>query len=579
MAFLRSLDLKQRVVGGWSEERSLSANGARRRYRHLANFDAQDRDWIRSLPKADLHCHFGTSISLLTVEALAFNTCGHLFTNWTHADVDPEMVPAGVGVLIKDICSIVKRAVFDIAHDPNGIRDKPPAEFFYLAMEKTLEPRGRRPTGRIPSDPYGEVVKALMLKNPPVKDYIIVSLLVAVNACLRRETIDEILQEWQYFEQLHEWCHKLDAERNTGAWIQTAVIRAARLAVQCVDTIIHSIGPVRTIEDSWTTPRNQNVSLVQAGALWQKWHENIQHRVRAAHAIIVRFLAESPPFSPPREAAPTLEELVALPKHPAPDDHSLLRYFWGCSLLGAEHLQYPENVILGAHDLVRQNVKDWVIYTEVRCETPGYSRTGMSSELVTDLLCASFDMAAVFERDYHKGPLIRTNVLLAAKRHKSTEEIEKVVSLLARYLTRSRVFPPDLYRGLPGWWKPAQVVGFDLSGKEDENPKGLPQQIARLIELSSPITIHAGEAASAESIWRAVYLHHARRIGHGVRLREQAKLLQFCINEGICMEMCPVSNIFTSDFIIAGDQNAPENKYDPRRIEHYPLRHFMDCGL
>jgi hypothetical protein len=178
MANLRSLDFKQRVVGGWSEERPLSANGARRRYRHLADFDAQDRDWIRSLPKADLHCHFGTSISLRTVEALAFNTCGHLFTNWTHADVDREMVPAGVGVLIKDICSIVKKAVFDIAQDQYGVGDKRRAEFFYRAMEKTLEPRGRTPAARIPGDPY----KA----HPAVPGWSICSIRVPCAGDLRR---------------------------------------------------------------------------------------------------------------------------------------------------------------------------------------------------------------------------------------------------------------------------------------------------------------------------------------------------------------------------------------------------------
>jgi adenosine deaminase len=113
------------------------------------------------------------------------------------------------------------------------------------------------------------------------------------------------------------------------------------------------------------------------------------------------------------------------------------------------------------------------------------------------------------------------------------------------------------------------VVGFDLSGDESKSPDDLERQIARLIELSSPITIHAGEAASAESIWQAVYEYHARRIGHGLRLRERGQLLQFCINEGICMEMCPISNVFTSDFVqINWDDKPDVYAYDHHTIEN-----------
>lgn len=280
--------------------------------------------------------------------------------------------------------------------------------------------------------------------------------------------------------------------------------------------------------------------------------------------------------------APTLSDLVVLPVSPSREDHRLLRYLWGCGLLGAEHLQYPENIILAAHDLVRQNVDDNVVYTEVRCETPGYTRAGLSAEMATDLLCASFDLAEAFERKFKRRSFVRTNILLAAKRHKKDEEIERVISLLAGYLTRRSSPRPSQDRTeVPAWWQRTRIVGFDLSGDKSKNSGGLRRQINRLIELSSPITIHAGEAASAESIWQAVYEYHARRIGHGLRLRERRQLLQFCINEGICMELCPISNCFTSDFVQINreDRLSETYKYDPHRIEHYPLRHFMESGL
>jgi adenosine deaminase len=81
--------------------------------------------------------------------------------------------------------------------------------------------------------------------------------------------------------------------------------------------------------------------------------------------------------------------------------------------------------------------------------------------------------------------------------------------------------------------------------------------------------------ASAESIWRAVYEYGARRIGHGLRLRENTRLLNYCVDEGICMELCPISNRFTNDFPPPG-QRAD---YGSDWREFYPLRYYMEHGL
>ena len=80
-ASLRNPDIRSRVIGGLTNPGAGALDPAERR--GIPQWDRQDFDWIRSLPKSDLHCHFGTSITLRTIEALAFNTCGHLFTNWT----------------------------------------------------------------------------------------------------------------------------------------------------------------------------------------------------------------------------------------------------------------------------------------------------------------------------------------------------------------------------------------------------------------------------------------------------------------------------------------------------------------
>jgi hypothetical protein len=265
-------------------------------------------------------------------------------------------------------------------------------------------------------------------------------------------------------------------------------------------------------------------------------------------------------------------------------DNSLKRYLVGANLLGADHLQFPENILLAACDLTRQNAEDNVVYSEIRCATTGYNCSGMNVFDATDLLCKGFDLAALFfgscapdkrlesctqqppnppgttwesilnsaRQRWQQAPQrwIRTNILLGAKRHKRGD-IEKVVPLVVHYLERG----PEVWRRgnvsqtdricEPGhWWRICQVAGFDLSGNEEAAGEQLEASVRPLFAACSPITIHAGEAMSARSIWEAVYTLSAQRIGHGLRLRDDDRLLEHCARNNICMELCPVSNFF-----------------------------------
>jgi adenosine deaminase len=119
------------------------------------------------------------------------------------------------------------------------------------------------------------------------------------------------------------------------------------------------------------------------------------------------------------------------------------------------------------------------------------------------------------------------------------------------------------------------VAGFDLSGDERARVPEPASLIRPLFLHSAPITIHAGEASTAESIWRAVYEYGARRIGHGLRLRENTRLLNYCISEGICMELCPTSNQYTNGFPRPADRYCYESDWR----EYYPLRYYLERGL
>ncbi|MDD4573732.1 MAG: adenosine deaminase [Sphaerochaeta sp.] len=101
------------------------------------------------------------------------------------------------------------------------------------------------------------------------------------------------------------------------------------------------------------------------------------------------------------------------------------------------------------------------------------------------------------------------------------------------------------------------VVGFDLAGDESGHPPKKHLQAFQYIRNKNfNITIHAGEAFGVESIWQAVQLCGAHRIGHGTRLIEDmslegphieeiGSLANFIRDRRIPMEVCLTSNVGT----------------------------------
>jgi adenosine deaminase len=101
------------------------------------------------------------------------------------------------------------------------------------------------------------------------------------------------------------------------------------------------------------------------------------------------------------------------------------------------------------------------------------------------------------------------------------------------------------------------VVGFDLAGDESGYPPKKHLDAFQYIRNKNfNITIHAGEAFGVESIWQAIQLCGAHRIGHGTRLiedmtiedgkiEEMGSLANFILDRRIPMEVCLSSNVGT----------------------------------
>lgn len=107
------------------------------------------------------------------------------------------------------------------------------------------------------------------------------------------------------------------------------------------------------------------------------------------------------------------------------------------------------------------------------------------------------------------------------------------------------------------------VAGFDLAGDESGYPPKKHLEAFQYIRNQNfNITIHAGEGFGLESIWQAIQVCGAHRIGHGTRLVEDmsitgtkiekmGSLAHFIQDRRIPIEMCLSSNVGTgaaSDF-------------------------------
>lgn len=109
------------------------------------------------------------------------------------------------------------------------------------------------------------------------------------------------------------------------------------------------------------------------------------------------------------------------------------------------------------------------------------------------------------------------------------------------------------------------ITALDLAGDELGFPGGqFLRHFTRARDAGLRITVHAGEAAGAESIWQAIRELGAERIGHGVKAVEDPALMDFMAKHGIGVESCLTSNIQTSTVA---------------SLAHHPLKTFLEHGI
>lgn len=174
-----------------------------------------------------------------------------------------------------------------------------------------------------------------------------------------------------------------------------------------------------------------------------------------------------------------------------------------------------------AYELIEDMAGESMVYAEIRYAPQLCIRGGLSMQQVIDAVTAGLHAART---DFG----VSSGQIICCLRHDPSALSDEVAQCAIAN------------------WRPGRVVGLDLAADEALYG-GFPHRTAfRLTRgVGMPRTVHAGEAAGAESIREAITLLAAQRLGHGVHLEEDPTLFEPVRERQITLEMCPTSNVVT----------------------------------
>lgn len=110
------------------------------------------------------------------------------------------------------------------------------------------------------------------------------------------------------------------------------------------------------------------------------------------------------------------------------------------------------------------------------------------------------------------------------------------------------------------------IIGIGLGGAESKGPaKEYAPVFERALAEGYKAVAHAGEDVGPESMWDAMDLCHAQRLGHGITAIQDEKLMDELVKRQLPIEICITSNTFTKKVV--------------KMARYHPVRKFFDKGM
>lgn len=198
-------------------------------------------------------------------------------------------------------------------------------------------------------------------------------------------------------------------------------------------------------------------------------------------------------------------------------DCTSLKEYLSCFEHILPFLQSAENLTLATLDVIRQAALENVAYLEIRVAPLLHQQAGLSITEVIDAVVLGVEQGRT---QY----LTKTNLLIIGMRHHTHQEHE---ALLADVLASTK----------------ESIVGFDFAGDEAAHDTlSIAPSISVVHQSGLNLTLHAGECGCYQNVIEAVKLG-AKRIGHGIAIKDSEEAIALCAKEKVLLEMCPTSNL------------------------------------
>ncbi|MEM4358369.1 MAG: hypothetical protein QW244_03425, partial [Candidatus Pacearchaeota archaeon] len=508
------------------------------------------KNWIKQVPKAELHYHLGGSMDENIIFYLSVNTVAHLY----------KKLGEKLSVVLEEIKNLIN---YSKSNNQVDIYEKYFRAFYQICqfiLEKDLlKKRISNLIGKINKRDYNKIKSWLVnilntkkniieylkkFEDKPAElwfDYLEYKF---KNSNIDIKKIDLIpiffvyvgLLEGRNIKDAQDFFLKIkDALFNlTQKFVNTKSIFENTFASKCFNQIVDNEDLIPILTDQILNNLNQ------------LFNGTVQP---SENSLILRSLVRA------SNEAKTLNQLLR-----------------GDVFFGADNLQYYENIFACVWYLMEKAIEDNVRYLEIRVSPSGYTKKDLSLDEATNALFDGADLCSLYYYLF-EGKFIWTNFITSAKRHKSPSERAEEISLAIVKGKREKLISKlenkfEVYSSaLPYRWRASKIVGVDLTGYEkDTPPEKFYEDFLAAQKECKFITIHAGEEATADYIWQAVFKLHANRIGHGLSITQHNSLMDLARDTQICIELCPISNMYT-------------NNLRGERITKYPLYKFLKEGL
>ena len=270
------------------------------------------------------------------------------------------------------------------------------------------------------------------------------------------------------------------------------------------------------------TPKSDQIKRVPKALL----HDHLDGGLRPETIIEIaqQIGYKKLPTNDPKQLADWFEESC--------NSHSLVRYLETFSHTIAI-MQSKEAIIRVSRECAIDLARDGVVYAEVRGAPELFTEQGLTLDQVVEATLEGFKQGMA--EAAREGNKIRVESLLCGMRQNNRSQ--EAAAAVVKYRNKG-------------------VVGFDIAGPEDGfPPTNQLETFEYLRKENAHFTIHAGEAYGLPSIWEAIQICGAERLGHGVRIIDDidfsgdrpklGPLASYVRDRRIPLELCPTSNLQT----------------------------------